>query len=86
MKARKQLTRRINSGTLTALKMKKEKRHRPATWMKMTGIIVLDPDGWRCDNKSIYDPLTEEEWTKRRTRSTCMTKKSEKVVDKKKNR
>lgn len=61
--------------TLIALKMKKEVRHRPATWMKITGITVLDPDGWRCDNKSMYLPLTEEEWNWRQAKSTCMTKK-----------
>jgi hypothetical protein len=69
------LTRRKNDGTLIALKMKKSIRHRPATWMKMTGIFVLDPDGWRVDNKSFNAPLTEEEWTKRQQRSTCMVKK-----------
>jgi hypothetical protein len=67
--------------------MKKEVRHRPATWMKITGIIVLDPDGWRGQyDKSMYIPITENEWTWRQQRSTCMTKKSEKVVDKRKHR
>jgi hypothetical protein len=72
---RTQLTSQRNSSTLIALKMKKEIRHRPTTWMKMTGIIVLDPDGWRCDNKNMNTPLTEEEWKWRQQKSTCMVKK-----------
>lgn len=71
------------SDTLTALKMKKPIKHRPATWMKMTGIYVLDPDGWRGDNKSMNAPLTEEEWKWRQSKSTCMLK-NPKVVDKQK--
>jgi hypothetical protein len=59
--------------------MKKEIRHTPYTWMKMTGILVLDPDGWRGQyDKNMNVPITEEEWNWRHARSTCMR------VDKKK--
>jgi hypothetical protein len=77
------LTRQRNDGTLIALKMKKAIRHRPATWMKIKNILVLDPDGWRSDNKSFNAPLTEDEWKWRQQRSTCMVK-NEKIVDEKK--
>lgn len=63
----------------------------PEEWQKIKNLVVLDPDGWRHDNKDFNDPLTEEEWTYRQQRSTCMTKpnlfgKNPKVVDKKKKR
>jgi hypothetical protein len=45
---------------------------RPATWERVTGIIILDRDGWRTDGKSFYQPLTRAEWNRRQMISTCM--------------
>ena len=45
-------------------------KHRPETWQKLTGITVLDPDGWRRDNKSWNTPLTEKQWNERMCIST----------------
>jgi hypothetical protein len=40
-------------------------RHRPATWCKMFGTSVMDPDGWREDGTSFYKPLTKLDFIKR---------------------
>jgi hypothetical protein len=42
----------------------------PDTWNERRGIRVKDPDGWRNDAKSYYEPITEKEWEERITRST----------------
>ncbi len=50
----------------------------PTEWEKITGIRILDPDGWRQDNKDWWEPIDEEEWEKRMMQSTIqmgMTKK-----------
>jgi len=43
-------------------------RRRPDEWEKLTGIKVLDRDGWR--DGSWNKPITEEEWNERQRQST----------------
>lgn len=42
----------------------------PKEWGEILGWIVMDPDGWRHDNKSFDDPITEEEYAERLWPST----------------
>jgi hypothetical protein len=44
-------------------------RRRPSEWEQITGIKILDPDGWR-DGTRWETPLTEREWKKRMQKST----------------
>lgn len=37
----------------------------PVEWEKSTGIKVLDPDGWREDEKSYADPIDLPEFLRR---------------------
>jgi len=54
------------------MKRKRNVKHRPATWEKLTGIQIHDPDGWRTDGQSFYTPITRDEWNQRQALSTCM--------------
>lgn len=45
---------------------------RPDFWAKSEGIVILDPDGWRDDNKPWDEPIGFEEWQVRRNKSTIM--------------
>lgn len=47
-------------------------KHLPTTWCKILGIKILDPDGWREDNKSWKAPLTEAEFRVRMNKSTLV--------------
>jgi len=40
-------------------------------WQKLTGIKIYDADGWR-DGKSFNAPITEKEWLRRMSASTCV--------------
>lgn len=42
----------------------------PAEWERMDNIVVLDPDGWRHDNKLWCEPITRNEWIRRKNMST----------------
>lgn len=46
-------------------------KHRPSTWERLTGIRIIDPDGWRGPHgKKWGAPITEEEWSQRMMVST----------------
>lgn len=46
-------------------------KYRPATWERLTGIRILDADGWREPNAKEWEtPITKEEWNKRMMVST----------------
>jgi len=47
----------------------------PIEWQAIDEIVVIDADGWRCDNKSWDDPITRFEWDKRKSQSTIRPKK-----------
>lgn len=47
-------------------------RHLPYKWCQLKKITIVDPDGWREDGKSWNAPITEEEFEKRKERSTIM--------------
>jgi len=51
----------------------------PYEWQECKGIIILDPDGWRVDNKSQFEPITKEEFDKRAAMSTIMPAAGNKV-------
>lgn len=42
----------------------------PDEWQEVTGVRVLDPDGWRRDGKSWTEAIPEEEFRQRATWST----------------
>ena len=42
----------------------------PSEWEVIDNIKVLDPDGWRMDNRPWDVPITREEWDRRMLRST----------------
>ena len=42
----------------------------PTEWQAKTGITIMDPDGWRIDNKSFDEPIDEAEWNERMFSST----------------
>lgn len=42
----------------------------PAAWATRQGVVLMDPDGWRVDNKSLADPITEAEFDERVSVST----------------
>lgn len=44
----------------------------PKEWEIVTGIVIMDPDGWRVDNKSFQDYIDEDEWNRRMMISTIM--------------
>ncbi len=46
----------------------------PKEWQVLTGITIMDPDGWRGINssRSFDDPISEEEWNQRMAVSTIM--------------
>lgn len=44
----------------------------PTEWEKFTGITIMDPDGWRRDNKPWDDPISQREWEMRMMDSTIM--------------
>jgi hypothetical protein len=48
-----------------------EKKLTPREWQAVTGITILDNDGWRTDNKPFTDEITHEEFTRRAFESTC---------------
>ena len=48
----------------------KQIKHRPATWEKITGIKIIDSDGWR-DGTSWNKPIDYDEWCLRQIQSTC---------------
>lgn len=50
----------------------------PSEWEEFTGIKILDPDGWRFDNRPWDVPIDEAEWVMRMSRSTVMNKKRSK--------
>lgn len=50
---------------------KKQIKHRPETWEKISKIIILDPDGWRSDGQSFNKPIDVDEWNRRKDESTC---------------
>uniref|UniRef100_A0A6M3JVU2 Uncharacterized protein n=1 Tax=viral metagenome TaxID=1070528 RepID=A0A6M3JVU2_9ZZZZ len=43
---------------------------RPNEWAKEENIKILDPDGWRNDNKDFNEPITYDEYLQRMVRST----------------
>lgn len=48
----------------------------PNQWMHITGILVLDPDGWRSNTTNFSardweEPITEAEFRERAIHSTC---------------
>lgn len=43
----------------------------PKTWCSITGITVLDPDGWREDNKDWDEPIAFGEFQRRVNNSTA---------------
>lgn len=45
----------------------------PSEWEEISGITVLDPDGWDRKNYDVSwnTPIDEEEWYHRMSRSTC---------------
>jgi len=46
-------------------------KHRPATWERLTGIRIVDPDGWRGPSAQKWGvPITEAEWSQRMVVST----------------
>lgn len=49
----------------------KEVRRLPRVWERMTGVTVINADGWREDCQSWNKPLTKKEFVKRCYRSTC---------------
>ena len=50
--------------------MKKVIKHKPETWCKKHGTVIVDPDGWRKDGKSFKAAITEKEFLRRRNLST----------------
>jgi hypothetical protein len=42
----------------------------PVEWERITGVLVLDDDGWRCDAKSWKECLSREEFLNRAANST----------------
>ncbi|MFG3715831.1 hypothetical protein [Micromonospora sp. NPDC047730] len=42
----------------------------PDEWSEVTGLVVLDPDGWRADGRPWSAPLTRADFLKRAMRST----------------
>ena len=47
-----------------------EVKHLPVTWCKLMKVKILDPDGWREDNKSWEAPLTRVDFLARAAKST----------------
>jgi hypothetical protein len=48
-------------------------RRRPAEWERLTGIRIMDPDGWRSpQEKDWSEPIDEDEWKVRMMRSTVI--------------
>lgn len=45
---------------------------RPEEWAKEEGVKILDPDGWRMDNKDFDEPITKTEFNERLTHSTII--------------
>ncbi len=43
----------------------------PDEWQKLTGITILDPDGWRADGFDFNKPISEADWNRRMLQSTC---------------
>lgn len=49
-----------------------ELKLRPETWCERTGIIVMDPDGWRHAHAQDWNtPITREDFLQRAFMSTC---------------
>lgn len=44
----------------------------PDVWCEIYEVFVLDEDGWRNDNKSWDDLLSQDEFVERMVRSTIM--------------
>ncbi len=44
----------------------------PAEWEKLTGIKIIDPDGWRQDGKDCNELIDKQEWEKRMMQSACL--------------
>lgn len=42
----------------------------PTQWQRRKRVFVIDPDGWRKDDKSWDDPITEAEFDRRAAAST----------------
>ena len=58
-----------------------EIKHPPIYWEKMDNIVVLDPDGWRYDEKSWYEPITRNEWIRRKNMSTIKRKEKTEMTN-----
>ena len=54
--------------------MTKQIKHKPSTWSRLTGIRIIDADGWRIDGKSINAPIDAAEWEQRMCMSTVERK------------
>lgn len=44
--------------------------HTPDEWCQILDAEILDPDGWRHDNKDWNDPITKEEFRERHAMCT----------------
>jgi DNA-binding CsgD family transcriptional regulator len=44
--------------------------HTPEEWCRILDAEILDPDGWRHDNKDWNEPITKEEFRERHAMST----------------
>lgn len=40
-------------------------KYHPQVWALRRGYVIMDPDGWRVDDKSFDEPVTEEEFNQR---------------------
>lgn len=45
-------------------------KRRSTWWERLSGIRIVDPDGWRADHTPMTKPLTREEWKRRMLLST----------------
>jgi hypothetical protein len=52
-------------------KGKEMKTKTPVEWCKELNVKILDIDGWRMDNKSYDEPVSQKEFLERLTECTC---------------